>query len=693
MLDVAKGNLKNLSLLFSIEIINYIDDHCEDVYMEDAESNNYSSNDNEGSDSSKDKNKEEETEITKNVEHILENDISYYNDIDFQFHHLKEKKDEYKDVLYDESIKNTSNSYLNNSEELKILYQSLSKNEENKTDTFSKQIELDGNSNRNVNRHNGKYVEPIVIITKRTPKGKSKYIANNPRNINNYTNLEVNKPTKKTKEQSYSGHNDNLSFPSELSFLNNESAYNHMGLNKNEIPNYFSNIIKRNYEKSCSINQCNIKVDTPSDYSENVTDHYTSPTEMNFSEEGHIKKNPETEKKNEKEQNVDKNKDQNMETEHSMQFNDSNIVINTNSDVENKLKGLYEFPISPFQNINKGNNSNNASIDSIDNKNTTLNSNSTTNSTSDDTYFEKNAREMLNSAVFLKDICKKKKQILNIEKLRSIEELKYDLLRTKYGVLYKNLLFLNEKNLKKIFESTFFDSDQMKDSIIRIMSAYEIGNLKNILKVNMNDLNEYFYQSKNIFKNKKKILSFFSLNTNQNVINKIETKLYSVFTIVWLHYTNYLRKILDIFSQNELNILSNMYYTLMVTNEDNHHLSLLNYFGFTDVFIMYILFVGLKKNIHYINQNKSYTIQNKQFRNIDPIQISRGYDGYYYIFKNMVAAKILDSSQGIKYKINAGFTLNFYTVNNIGNPFTYIKWSSNTSSALYIMKEMHTIYT
>ncbi|SCN25562.1 conserved Plasmodium protein, unknown function [Plasmodium berghei] len=665
MLDVAKGNLKNLSLLFSIEIINYIDDHCEDVYMEDAESNNYSSNDNEGSDSSKDKNKEEETEITKNVEHILENDISYYNDIDFQFHHLKEKKDEYKDVLYDESIKNTSNSYLNNSEELKILYQSLSKNEENKTDTFSKQIELDGNSNRNVNRHNGKYVEPIVIITKRTPKGKSKYIANNPRNINNYTNLEVNKPTKKTKEQSYSGHNDNLSFPSELSFLNNESAYNHMGLNKNEIPNYFSNIIKRNYEKSCSINQCNIKVDTPSDYSENVTDHYTSPTEMNFSEEGHIKKNPETEKKNEKEQNVDKNKDQNMETEHSMQFNDSNIVINTNSDVENKLKGLYEFPISPFQNINKGNNSNNASIDSIDNKNTTLNSNSTTNSTSDDTYFEKNAREMLNSAVFLKDICKKKKQILNIEKLRSIEELKYDLLRTKYGVLYKNLLFLNEKNLKKIFESTFFDSDQMKDSIIRIMSAYEIGNLKNILKVNMNDLNEYFYQSKNIFKNKKKILSFFSLNTNQNVINKIETKLYSVFTIVWLHYTNYLRKILDIFSQNELNILSNMYYTLMVTNEDNHHLSLLNYFGFTDVFIMYILFVGLKKNIHYINQNKSYTIQNKQFRNIDPIQISRGYDGYYYIFKNMVAAKILDSSQGIKYKINAGFTLNFYTVNNI----------------------------
>ncbi|VTZ68705.1 conserved Plasmodium protein, unknown function [Plasmodium chabaudi chabaudi] len=688
MLDIAKGNLKNLSLLFSIEIINYIDDHCEDVYMEDDESNNYSSNDNEGSDYSRDKNKEEEAEekknITKNMEHILENDISYYNDTDFQFHNLKKKKDEHKDELYDKSIENTSNSYLNDSEELKMLYQSLSRNENRRSDSFSKQIEINengtdngngtyngdgahngnsngnsngndnGNGNRNASWSIGEYVEPIVIITKRTPKGKFKLItANSSQNTSNYTNLEP-----KNKEKSSSENNDNSSSPSKLSFLNNTSTYKHMIVNQNEIPNYFSNIINRNDEKPCSINQCKFKVDKPSDYSENVTDHYTPPTEMSFSEKAHIKKIPEIEK----EQNADQNQDHSMTTEQSMSFNDPYVVMDTDSDVENKLKGLYEFPVSPFQNISKGDNGN---MDSIDNKDTSLNSNSTTNSTNDDTYFEKNAKEMLNSAVFLKDICKKKKKILNIEKLRSIKELKYDLLRTKYSILYKNLLFLNDKNLKKIFESTFFDSDQMKDTIIRIMSVYEIGNLKNILKVNMNDLNEYFYQSKNIFKNKKKILSFFSLNTSQNVINKIETKLYSVFTIVWLHYTNYLRKILDIFSQNELNVLSNMYYTLMVTNEDNHHLSLLNYFGFTDVFIMYILFVGLKKNIHYINQNKSYTIQNKQLRNIDPIQISRGYDGYYYIFKNAIATKILDSSQGIKYKINAGFTLNFYTVKNI----------------------------
>ncbi|EUD72747.1 hypothetical protein YYG_01747 [Plasmodium vinckei petteri] len=680
MLDIAKGNLKNLSLLFSIEIINYIDDHCEDVYMEDDEPNNHSSNDNEGSDYSKDKNKEaeEEKDITKNMEHILENDISYYNDTDFQFHNLKKKKDEHKDELYDKSIENTSNSYLNDSEELKMLYQSLSRNKDSRSDSFSKQIEINGNGTDSINgTDNGNETYSINEIDNRnetdsineidsrnetdsrngTDNGnrtdrKSKFIPpNSSQNMSNYTNLEA-----KNKEQSSNDNNDNSSFPSKLSFLNNKSAYKHMGLNQKDVPNYFSDIIKRNDEKHYSINQCELKVDTPSDSSENVADHYTPPTEMSFSEKTHIKRIPEIKK----EQNEDKNQDQSVATEQSMPFNESGI--DTDSDVENKLKGLYEFPVSPFQNISKGDNGN---MDSLDTKDTSLNSNFTTNSTNDDTYFEKNAREMLNSAVFLKDICKKKKKILNIEKLRSIKELKYDLLRTKYSILYKNLLFLNDKNLKKIFESTFFDSDQMKDSIIRIMSVYEIGNLKNILKVNMNDLNEYFYQSKNIFKNKKKILSFFSLNTSQNVINKIETKLYSVFTIVWLHYTNYLRKVLDIFSQNELNVLSNMYYTLMVTNEDNHHLSLLNYFGFTDVFIMYILFVGLKKNIHYINQNKSYTIQNKQLRNIDPIQISRGYDGYYYIFKNSIATKVLDPSQGIKHKINAGFTLNFYTVKNI----------------------------
>ncbi|SCN12651.1 conserved Plasmodium protein, unknown function [Plasmodium malariae] len=668
--DIITGNLTNLSLLFSLEIINYLDEHCEDI---DLRKENLRENMQEKEKGDKEKNNE------------------YYNDLGLHLYY-SDRLDIQNDDVNNSSTQNLLTNYIHDNPKLKKLYDSImhsteysdsdsnnSELKESKTITEKmhlSKIRSDHSSDHesiNLLQNEKKDISSDEShVSKNNDLTLSTYNKSNETFLENLSGPSTNMPTAGSRMRlSKSMSNLSTILKKEKGTSEWENGTNSEGKYKNlskSMPNLSYIHDKKPFSEWINKNLKENNVDESSNNSNSTSTElldYTTEDSASSSSTEHLYKGS-------KEEFLEDN-DYSTARDTSLMPNSTSAMVDDPSFTDNQMSD---------EKHNKYINNSGSSYKQMEGADNTIDDQmnefhifrvrnmsnlkvENNNMHKEEEKYEKNMREIMNSAFYLRNICNEKKKIMEIEKLKSIKELKFDLLGTKYSILNKNLLFLNDSNLKNIFESIFFDSNQMKNSIIRIMSTYEIGNLENILDVNISDLNSHFYNLPNVFYNKKKILSLFSLNTSQDVINKIETKLYSVFTIVWVHYTNYLRKILDIFSTKELNVLSAMYYTFINTNKDDHHLNLLNNFGFTDVFLMYTLLISLKRNIYYINQNKSFDIQNDSLLKIQPLQIAHGDNGFYYIFENDFATKILNKNLDNKNKINAGFGLNFYSVKEI----------------------------
>ncbi|GAW80901.1 hypothetical protein, conserved [Plasmodium gonderi] len=732
LLNMIRGNLTNLSLLFSIEIINYLDEYCEDVELEDDDLEYTSQND----------------DLTWDENRRTKNNKEYYRDVRLNFYYPDNRELE-EDELYNGSMENSSYNQFYENKKLKNLYRSIS--------NISTSSISDVDSTKS---ENSKYPSDEVKFKMMSSLHSSNYNSDNsdknkmyspyeesiPSSSNNLSDLS--NMSSKHEINSFENLSDSNSDISTSELSNNLSS-SFSTISKNSTNNQSSNLSngsnKGLYGSNEDLHGSNEDLHRSNedlhgsnedlhgsnedlhgsnedlhgsnedlhgsneDLHGSNEDLHGSNEDLHGSNEDLHGSNEDLHGNNEDQQmserphsiDVEYSSSRNMKKESEDSSNTSHTSASSTGNhsddflLDNSQKNLKDEPFldndstihstsyaysdaSELKNLN--NNSGNIaqgekSYDSEDDKKwkgfmkfSILNMPNMKSEYNDIIHelesYESNNKEITKNAWYFRNMCKKKK-IMEVEKIKSIKELKNDLLRTKYSVFNKNLLFLSESNLRKIFESTFFDSIQMKNAIIRIMSSYEIGNLEKILNVNMSDLNTYFYHLRNVFLSKKKILSFFSLNTSQNVIKKIETKLYSVFTTVWFHYTNYLRKVLDIFATNELHLLSSMYHSLIMTNRDENHLNVLNYFGFTDVFMIYILLIGSRKNVYYINHNKAFDIQNDSLLKMDPLHIARGHNGSYFVYKNNCGVKILNTNLDSKNKIDAGFGLHFYAVKTI----------------------------
>ncbi|CAA9988153.1 conserved Plasmodium protein, unknown function [Plasmodium knowlesi strain H] len=651
LLNMIRGNLTNLSLLFSLEIINYLDEYCEDVELEDEELVDIDSGDD---------NKKERKNRTYN------NDFGY-NFPNSDKHELEE------DNLYIGSMENISYNQFYENPKLKVLYDSISN--------------ISGSANADVSNLKGTTTIPTLSSDEMNFKMMSSLHS---------SNYNASHPDMKKMFSPYEeSHGTSLPNLSSLSSITQGSSRENMS---------DSTVDASDLSRSSSSLSLNSSPDFPTT---NMVEWATDSARKTVSNEG-LEQDGEYlsdwSMQDEDENNAGESKSAGSsfpssvsgigsslsgETTPSEQIDYTTAGSSTdsfhNEVKEEQLADKATSNFHPMLNVSENRTMSNTTEsltegeDPYDSKNglnwkdaekfsthniSNLRSDKNNDSTNEQENYERNNKEITSSAWYLRSICRKKK-IMEKEKLKSVKELRNDLLRTKYSVFNKIVLFLNEANLKNIFESTFFDSIQMKNAIIRIMSSYEIDNLTNILNVNMSDLNNHFFHLRNIYLNKEKILSFFNLNTSQNVFSKIESKFYSVFTTVWFHYTNYLFKILDIFGVSELRLLSSMYHSLVVRNKDENHLSLLNYFGFTDVFMVYLLLIRLRRNVYYINQNKAFHVHNGSSLKVDPLYIARGNNGYFYVFKNNCGVKILSSNLDNKNKIDAGFGLHFYVIKNI----------------------------
>ncbi|SBT77011.1 conserved Plasmodium protein, unknown function [Plasmodium ovale] len=633
LLNIVKGKLTNLSLLFSIEIINYLDDHCADVFLSGEDI--------------RDNLSKEEKEEKKEKEDMKD----YYNDIGFHIYY-SDRLDSNEDAYYNTSMENTSTSFIYDNPKLKKLYDAVSESVSSHIDGKKLKSNISKYAKEKLGLKKAKSVHALYDNSTSSAQKKKEDLSSNEPMTSPFQNLSLHESNDDSQLLVNTDHDSDGSFLDTTDSTTDEydsssgmmlSDHSAKRLSKS-MPDLSSDLDNNSIHSSK-----NFTADMVND---NISAHVSG---MSYQPSDNTYINSNKKKIKENSMRTLSYSSYSSDTDLSQKEpkrRDTPTIATTatrdekgdevNNKVKSELDDFDNFPIRSLPNMSEGKN----------------------NINNEEENYEKNMKEIMNSTIYLRNLCKKKK-IMEIEKLKSVKELKYDLLRTKHSFFNKNVLFLNEKNLKNIFESTFFDSNVMKNCIIKIMSSYEIGNLQSILNVNMSNLNFHFHQLRNIFYNKKKILSFFSLSTSQNVIDRIETKLYSVFTIVWLHYTNYLRKVLDVFATSELRLLSNMYHNLMMTNKDENHLSLLNSFGFTDVFMMYILIITLRRNVYYINQNKSFDIHNLSLFKVEPLQIARGYNGFYYIFKNTCATKVINDNEHNKYKIDAGFGLSFFSVKKI----------------------------
>ncbi|EUD65587.1 hypothetical protein C922_04093 [Plasmodium inui San Antonio 1] len=677
LLNMIKGNLTNLSLLFSLEIINYLDEYCEDVELDDEELQDSDSEDESGNEKKK---------------------KTYYNDVGLNFPHLDQPESE-EDNLYRGSMENVSYNQFYENPKLKHLYDSIS-NISAPPDRDVTNLKATARPNVSSEEMNFKMMSSLHSSTYKashpdmekmfSPYGESHGTAFP--NLPPLSSIPQSNSIDNMSDSTSDGSTSNLSntsfrsvpnlskewttdspshLPSDLSTTTMVDGANgsatevgsNRGLEQDE--QYLStwSLPKSGEDhaggsshaggNSPSYASC-IASSSPEGKTESEKLQYLTPSSSMNSLYEEVKEEPFGDKTNSKfysMSNVSGNRRMSNSLGSSSEGEDPYDFRN-----DIKWEGMDKFSILNIPNLRS----------EINNE-----------TTNEQENHERNNKEISNDAWYLRILCRKKK-IMEKEKLKSVKELKNDLLQTKYSVFSKKVLFLNEANLKNIFESAFFDSIQMKNAIIRIMSSYEIDNLQSILNVNMSDLNDHLFHLRNIFLNKKRILSFFNLNTSQNVISKIETKLYSVFTTVWFHYTNYLCKVLDIFGVPELRLLSSMYHSLVMTNRDENHLNLLNYFGFTDAFMIYLLVIRLRRNVHYINQNKAFDVENTSLLKVDPLHIARGHNGYFYVFTNNCGTKILTSSLDNKNKIHAGFGLHFYTIKSIDKSiFSANQWTES----------------
>ncbi|VUZ95790.1 conserved Plasmodium protein, unknown function [Plasmodium vivax] len=703
LLNMVRGNLTNLSLLFSLEIINYLDEYCEDVELDDEELEDIHSGDPHlGRDIPGDQSRKEK-------KHKM-----YYNDVGFNFPQ-SDKRELEEDNLYSGSMENVSYNQFYENPKLKGLYDSISNisappdaDVSNLKATARQTLSSDEmNFKMMSSLHSSSYKASHPDMKKMfSPYEESQGGASFP-SLSSLSSIPQGNSLDDMPDASSQASTSNLSKSSSRSFPNlskqwasesspdlspDSSSDSSSSGSPNVSPHLSTSSMADGASDSATQAGSNLSLEQDGEYSSRWSmrkggeDHLgegshsgrTSPSyassmasfssgrstpseSLEFATASSsmeslykdVNEEPFGDKPSSKYTSMSSLSENRRMSSSLGSFTEGEDPYDSRNDL--KWKSLDKFSTLSIPNLRSEN----------------------SDSTNEQENYERNNKEITNNAWYLRTICRKKK-IMEKEKLKSVKELKNDLLRTKYSVFKKNVLFLNEANLKNIFESTFFDSVQMKNAIIRIMSSYEIDNLQSILNVNMSDLNTHFFHLRNIFLNKKKVLSFFNLNTSQNVISKIETKFYSVFTTVWFHYTNYLWKVLDIFGVPELRLLSSMYHSLVMTNRDENHLNLLNYFGFTDVFMIYLLVIRLRRNVYYINQNKAFDVQNASLLKVDPLHIARGYNGYFYVFRNNCGAKFLSTNLDSKNKIDAGFGLHFYAVKSIDKSiFSASHWSES----------------
>ncbi|ANQ08108.1 Uncharacterized protein PCOAH_00024450 [Plasmodium coatneyi] len=650
LLNMIRGNLTNLSLLFALEIINYLDEYCEDVELDDEELvDNDSGDDN--------------TKERKNK--------TYNNDFGYNFPH-SDKRELEEDSLYSGSMENVSYNQFYENPKLKVLYDSISNingptngDVSNLKGTTRSTLSSDEmNFKRMSSLHSSTYNESHPGMKKMlSPYEKSHGTSFH--NLSSLSSIPEGTPLDSTSDSTTDASTSNLS-KSSSRLISNLSSHSLSDLSTSSMADRHSDSATQagsngghkqdgdylsgwNMRKAGDDHAGSSSPSYPSSIASSSSGRTTSSEQMEYATAGSSTDSLHKEVKDEP--FGDKASSKFSYTSNGSKKGTVSSSLGSLAEGENPYDSRSDLS---WEGMDKFSTLNISNFRSEKNNDTT----------NEQENYERNNKEITSSAWYLRTMCRKKK-IMEKEKLKSVKELKNDLLRTKYSVFNKNVLFLNEANLKNIFESTFFDSIQMKNAIIRIMSSYEIDNLQNILNVNMSDLNNHFFHLRNIFLNKKKILSFFNLKTSQNVLSKIETKFYSVFTTVWFHYTNYLWKVLDIFGVFELRLLSSMYHSLVMTNKDENHLNLLNYFGFTDVFMIYLLLIRLRRNVYYINQNKAFDVHNASSLKMDPLYIARGNNGYFHVFRHNCGVKILSSNLDNKNQINAGFGLHFYAIKSI----------------------------
>lgn len=660
LLNIIKGNLTNLSLLFSLEVLNYLDTYCDDYIENEQEI------DEKGVEYIEYINKKKKMKTNKRFKNKHKN-----KNLNFHFYYYDTPE---VDNISNDIMENTNLSNIYDNDVLKQLYKDIDDNNisHSSSNDIQKEMKEKNNEMKNIPQNDNK---ELLFNNKSNIKQPDI-----PKLLNNEINISLldtlNKSTNKISNEnlyntlynsithkSTQHINKTLLDPPDLS-NDNITKYS-TKLNSGNIFNveHFNNLIqkvedptlkdeKKNEQggkyiflqnKSEFIN--NDKDDTKNDTMiKNEIDMYRNIDSWNniaISKNVHPYQNNNTYKNTAGTKPYDNYKHHNIDdaTVNFLNISGNDESHKTNKKANGKSKEndiLTNSKNNKDRNVKKGNEDSNISMNDL----------------------------MLNSKYF-KNLCKKKK-MMEKEKLKSIRELKKDLLKAKYTMFNKKSLFLNEENLKNIFESTFFDTKQMKNSIIQIISSYEIGHLSDLLNINMSNINSHFYKLKNVFLNKKKTLHYFKLNTNQYVIHKIENKLYSVFTLAWIHYTNYLRKILDIFSTKELYLLARKYYQLIHTNHDEYNLILLNTYGFTHVFMMYIILTYIGKNVYFITSNKSIHIKHEGLDNHNSIHIVQACNGSYIITTNKCVSDILSKNLLNNRKIHVGYDLNLYTTLTVG---------------------------